>query len=147
MIVDAFWQEFLDFSGLDSSVKYESCDYFDNNEEGAAKCLEMILAGKQRATTGSGIGRKGELPQAGDYNIVTDWHGTPYCVIKTTAVTIMPFDEMTFDLCDREGTYDNLEAWRADHKRFFTELGKERGFEFTEDMPIVFVDFKVMYRK
>lgn len=147
MTVESFWQEFLTSAGLNSSVKYESCDYFDNNEEGAAKCLEMILVGKQRATTGSGLGRKRKLPQVGDYNIVTDWHGAPHCVTQTTAVTIMPFNEMTFKLCHREGAYDSLEAWRADHRRFFTELGKERGFEFTEDMPIVFVDFEVVYVK
>ncbi|MCL2377042.1 MAG: ASCH domain-containing protein [Defluviitaleaceae bacterium] len=147
MTIDAFWQEFLNFAGLDGSVKYASCDYFDSNEEGAAKCLEMILAGKQRASTGSGLGRKEKLPQVGDYNIVTDWHGMPHCVIQTTTVTIMPFNEMTFKLCHREGAYDSLAAWQEDHRRYFTEMGEEAGYKFSEDMPIVFVDFEVVYIK
>ena len=67
------------------------------------------------------------MPKVGDYSIVTDWDGNPKCVIETTAVQIMTYSEMTFDICKREGEDDNLESWKQGHQKFFTEEGKERG--------------------
>ena len=91
MTAGIFWQEFLNSTGLDSSAKYRSSFYFDTNEEGANKCLQLVLSGKQTATTGSLLAherRGSKPPQAGDYNIVTDWNGVPHCVIRTIAVIL-----------------------------------------------------------
>ena len=63
------------------------------------------------------------------------------------AITIMPFNEMTFEICDREGEYDSLEDWQDDHRRFFIEDGEAEGYSFSEDMPIVFRDFEVVYKR
>ena len=87
-----------------------------------------------------------ELPKPGSLSIVTDWAGVPHCVIETTAVTILPFREVAFELCSREGEDDSLESWQRGHTRFFTEDGKALGYEFSEDMPVVFEDFEVVYR-
>lgn len=86
------------------------------------------------------------MPKVGDLSIVTDFEGSPKCVIETRNVTIVPFSEMTFDICKREGEDDSLESWREGHIRFFTEEGKLVGFEFREDMPVVFEDFEVIYK-
>jgi len=144
MTVDAFWKEYLDYAKLDKSTKYRNSYYFDTTEEGATKCLDLVLAGKQRATTGILADYDGNIPKAGeDYTIITDWHGVPHCVIQTTVVTIMPFGDMTFELCHREGAYNSLEAWRNDHMRYF----KEEGYDFSEDMPILFREFEVVYTR
>ena len=68
-------------------------------------------------------------------SIVTDWEGIPKCVIETTNVMIIPFKEITFDICKLEGEDDNLESWREGHINFFSREGKELGYTFTEDMP------------
>ncbi|MPM92276.1 hypothetical protein SDC9_139411 [bioreactor metagenome] len=86
------------------------------------------------------------MPKRGSLSIVTDWDGNPRCVIETTAVTILPFREFTFEICSREGEDDSLESWQRAHTRFFTEDGKALGYEFSEDMPVVFEDFEVVYR-
>ena len=83
----------------------------------------------------------------GDYSIVTDWAGTPCCILRITAVTVLPFCEMSYGICSREGEYETLESWQRGHRRFFTEEGAELGYEFAEDMPIVFEEFEVVYRK
>lgn len=150
MTVNEFWQEFLAFSNNDSSTEYLDCFHFELTEEWANKLLALVLSGKKQATASSLLAyeRNGErIPQVGDYSIVTDWNGTPRCVIKTTAVTILPFNEMTFDICKREGEDDTLESWQAGHKRFFTEEGKSLGYEFSEDMPVIFEDFSVVFAK
>ena len=149
MDVKTFWSMFLEETGRDGNTQYLECFYFDLNERSANNLLALVLAGKKHATASSlyALAAEGcELPKRGSLSIVTDWDGNPRCVIETTAVTILPFREITFELCSREGEDDSLESWQRGHTRFFTEDGKALGYEFSEDMPVVFEDFEVVYR-
>lgn len=65
-------------------------------------------------------------------------------LIKTG--TIIPFSDITYDICKREGEDDTLESWRAGHINFFKEEGKKLGYEFKNDMPVIFEDFEVVYQ-
>jgi uncharacterized protein YhfF len=143
-----FWNEFLISQNKDSKTAYLECFHFELTEKSANGLLALVLSGKKRATASSKTAYeiKGErLPQVGDYSIVTDFAGKPHCVIETTAVTVLPFNEMTFDICKREGEDDNLESWQRGHRNFFTKEGKMLGYEFTETMPVVFEDFEVVF--
>ena len=148
--IELFWDRFLEEKGLSKRTKYVESFYFDLEEESANKLLEMVLIGKKKATTSSleswKINNLGS-PKVGDYSIVTDWNGTPRCVIQTKNIIIIPFREMTYEICQREGEDECLETWRQNHVNFFAEEGNEMGYEFTEDMMIVFEDFKVIYQK
>ena len=148
--MNEFWQEFLTASNKDKSTSYIDCFNFHITEEWANKLLVLVLSWKKKATASSLYAYElegGKIPQIGDYSIVTDWNGNPRCVIETIAVTVLPFNEMTFDICKREGEDDTLESWQQGHRQFFTEDGKAMGYEFSETMPVVFEDFKVVYRK
>ena len=150
MTVNDFWQEFLTSANLDGATKYLECFHFDITEEWANRLLALVLDGKKKATASSlhfFEKTAGRLPQVGDYSIVTDWDGNPRCVIETTAVAILPFNEMTFNICKREGEDDTLESWQEGHMHFFTEDGKDVGYEFLETMPVVFEDFDVVSGK
>ncbi|WP_273324222.1 ASCH domain-containing protein [Vallitalea guaymasensis] len=108
-----------------------------------------MLIGQKQATASSlwGYEIEGEhVPEVGDLSIVTDWEGVPRCVIETTQVTIIPFSDITYDICKREGEDDTLESWREGHIRFFNKEGKELGYEFKDDMPVIFEDFEVVYQ-
>ncbi len=150
MTKDEFWQEFIEKTGKPDTTQYfESC-YFHVTEEWANKLLALVLEGKKKATSSSlwAYEKEGSLiPKVGDFSIVTDWEGNPHCVIETTAVTILPFNEITFEICGREGEDDNLASWQRGHRHFFTEEGKMLGYEFSETMPVIFEDFKVVYAK
>ena len=148
--IEKFWQEFLTATNKDSSTRYIEYFHFDLTQEIANDLLAMVLAGAKKATVGSLLAYecKGErVPQVGDYSIVTDWEGSPHCVIETTNVAILPFSEITYDICKREGEDDTLESWQKSHRRFFMEEGKILGYEFTESMPVVFEDFRVVFEK
>ncbi len=150
MTVETFWQSFLRDTGRRPDTKYLESFYFDLNEKSANALLELVLSGKKRATASSLLAFKGnpsKAPKKGDLSIVTDWDGHPRCVIETTAVTVYRFGDITFDICKREGEDDCLETWREGHARYFTEEGKELGYEFSEDMPVLFEDFEVVYAK
>ena len=44
------------------------------------------------------------------------------------------------------GEDECLETWQEAHRRFFTQDGDEMGYAFTEDMPVLFEDFEVVYQ-
>lgn len=144
----SFWKRFLKATDRADDFKYFECFHFDANKASADKLLRLVLKGKKTATSSSLLAYKGDnspLPKVGDCSIVTDWDGVPHCVIETTRVTILPFREMTYDICKREGEDDTLESWQKGHIAFFTEDGKASGYTFGWDMPVVFEDFKVVY--
>ncbi|MEA4914386.1 MAG: ASCH domain-containing protein [Christensenella sp.] len=147
MTSEQFWQEFLEKTGRAPDTKYYECFHFTNDERLANELLQLVLSGKKRATASSLLCYvEDEQPKPGNLSIVTDWDGNPRCVIETKAVQVIPFCEMTFEICSREGEDECLETWQAGHRRFFTEDGKENGYEFTEDMPVLFEDFEVIYQ-
>ena len=149
MTVDAFWQDFLRQTGRDADTPLLEAFHFDMTERWANELLALVLAGKKRATASSVLSyeKSGEpRPRPGDLSVVTDWAGEPKCVIETRAVTVLPFREITFDICRREGEDECLETWQAGHRRFFTAEGREMGYAFSEDMPILFEDFEVVWQ-
>jgi len=149
MDTELFWRRFLAETGRDPNTKYLECFHFDLNERSANALLALVLEGKKRATSSSlyAFQLEGcEMPKPGSLSIVTDWDGNPRCVIETTSVVVLPFCEITFELCSREGEDDTLESWQRGHRRFFTQDGKALGYEFREDMPVIFEDFEVVYR-
>ena len=147
METELFWKRFLAETGRDPNTRYLECFHFDLNERSANELLTLVLSGKKRATASSLYAfAPGEAPKPGNLSIVTDCDGNPRCVIETKSVQVIPFCEMTFEICSREGEDECLETWRAGHRRFFSADAKEMGYEFTEDMPVVFEDFEVIYR-
>ena len=147
--IQLFWNSFIDATSKDASLNYFDCFHFDNTEEWANKLLRLVLDGKKKATASSihfFECRRMSLPKIGDLNIITDWDGNPQCVIETTNVTVLPFREITFEICKREGEDDSLESWQKGHIHFFTKDGQTEGYQFTWDMPVVFEDFEVIYR-
>lgn len=77
-------------------------------------------------------------------SVITYWDGKPGCVIKTTRVRIIPYKDITFEIAKLEGEDDSLASWRKNHEHFFREEGKELGYEFSEEMPVIFEEFEVV---
>lgn len=147
--IEAYWKTFLSDTGRDKDTPCYFCGYMGPTEEIANELLKLICSGRKRATTSCLFAYETQnepLPKAGDLSIVTDWEGTPKCVIENMSVTVLPFREMTFTICSREGEDDILETWQNTHFHIFTEEGKELGYAFTWSTPVVFEDFKVIYQ-
>ena len=147
--IDVFWKAFLRETNRNETTKCLEVFHFELTEKWANELLRLVLIGQKRATASSLLKYEigGErIPQVGDLSIVTDWEGVPRCVIETTAITINPFSDITYDICKREGEDDTLESWVKGHVHFFKEDGKQLGYEFSDDMPVVFEDFEVVYQ-
>ena len=121
--------------------------HFELTESACNHLLDLVLEGKKRATSSSlpSFRLAGEeIPEAGDLSVITDWDGIPRCVVMTTAVRVMRYGDITFDIAKLEGEDDSLESWRRNHERFFREEGKELGYTFSEDLKVVFEEFEVV---
>lgn len=147
--IQAFWKRFLQTTGRPADTQYIDCYHFTDNEKLANALLELTLSGKKTATSSLFplYEMEGDpLPVPGDLSVITDWEGTPKCVIETKSVRIIPFRDMTFDVCKREGEDESLESWRQNHIRAFERETAENGLAFTWDIPVVFEEFAVAYR-
>ena len=121
--------------------------HFELTESACNYLLDLVLAGKKRATSSSLLSFKlsgEEVPKAGDLSVITNWEGVPRCVVVTTEVRVMRYGDITFDIAKLEGEDDSLESWRRNHERFFREEGKELGYTFSEDLKVVFEEFEVI---
>lgn len=121
--------------------------HFEVTEEACNYLLGLVLKGQKKATSSAlaGYQLEGEdIPEAGDMSVITDWDGNPRCVIRTTRVSVLPYRDITFEIARLEGEDDTLDSWRSNHERFFREEGKELGYEFSEDMGVVFEEFEVV---
>ncbi|NBG87071.1 ASCH domain-containing protein [Isachenkonia alkalipeptolytica] len=147
--INEFWEGFLSKTGRSEDTKYIEVFHFELSEKWANELLRLVLIGQKKATASSlfSFELSGEpIPKVGDLSIVTNWEGDPKCVIETTAVTILPFSEVTYDIAKREGEDQTLESWQKGHIKYYKKEGEIIGYEFNEDLPIVFEDFKVVYQ-
>ncbi|MDD2591996.1 MAG: ASCH domain-containing protein [Erysipelotrichaceae bacterium] len=134
---------------MPDNTQYYEAFCFDLNEKDANELLSLVLDHKKTATSSSLYyfeKTNNVLPKPNDYSIVTDWNKNPKCVIQTIKVTILSFNEMTYELCKLEGEDEDLTSWQNKHRNFFTQEGKIIGYEFIENMSIVFEEFRIVYK-
>lgn len=121
--------------------------HFGATEALANTLLQLVLNGKKRATASAfpGYALSGEdIPKAGEMSIITWWDGTPGCVIRTNRVRVIPYRDITFDIAQLEGEDEDLASWQRNHQAFFEAEGRELGYVFSENMPVVFEEFEVI---
>lgn len=116
--------------------------------EQADELLELVLRGLKTATASSlwDYEHEGEmLPEVGRLSIILDGDGMPRALIQTTAVDIVPFDQVGPEHVVAEAEGDlSVEHWREVHEWFFRENSSSpRGFR--TDMPVVLERFAVIY--
>lgn len=145
-----FWNAFADsIGGVDDALFYEVC-VFGDSEDLANELAELVLRGIKRATAGSVWSCEVEgrrLPVPGDLSIVTNWSGSPLCIIETEAVELVPFSEVSSEFAATEGEGDgSLSFWRDAHRQYFTRECARAGRQFSENMPVACERFKVVYR-
>lgn len=146
--VEVYWQNFLKRKQLPLDTQYFEAFYFGHDEATAMKLLALVLSGKKIATSSAKLEyvMTGErVPKVGDYSIVTGFKGVPQCVIQTKEVLEIPFNQMTFDLCQLEGEDLTLESWQEKHIEFFQYTGNKTGYTFSWDMIIIFEQFEVVF--
>lgn len=145
----ALWDSYLRQAGAPPSTPLPQVWYFCDNERDANECARLVLAGQKRATTPSlwfFESRGLAVPSVGDLELVTNWDGVAQCIIRTTAVDIVRFCDVTAEYAQLEGEGDgSLISWRAVHWGYYRRelLGTHRAPQ--EDMPLVCQRFEVVH--
>jgi uncharacterized protein YhfF len=124
--------------------------YFCDNEIDANELGSLALQGIKTATASLGwsyTAGADPLPVVGGLSIITAWDGSPLCIIETTRVYILPFNEVDAEQAYQEGEgARTLEYWREAHWRFFSRECENLGLAPTPEMPVVCERFRVVYR-
>jgi uncharacterized protein YhfF len=149
--IQSFWKDFETAVGQDVSERFYEAFHFDDNEADANSLAELVLQGTKRATAGllwSNEAENKPIPKVGDMSVVTDWSGNPLCVIETTLVEIVPYEDVDENFAATEGEGDgSLRHWKEVHWKYFSRECERIGKKPSHQMPIVCECFKVVYPK
>ena len=148
-VLDEYWQNFLKSTGRDTDEKCSGDLFFGAKGFVSDQLTALVLSEKKTAFFTSfatyTIDQE-PLPVCGELYIVLDRANNPVCVIEITSVTILPFNEVTWEMAKLEGEDENLASWKERKTEYLQDEGDVLGFEFSPDLKLVFQTFKVIYR-
>ncbi|MBI2253072.1 MAG: ASCH domain-containing protein [Proteobacteria bacterium] len=123
--------------------------FFGDGPELAVALANLVLNGPKRATTGLLAEMQAEglkLPEAGGYSLVTDYHGAPLMILRSTRVNIQPFNTVDADFAAAEGEGDgSLGYWQAAHERYFKRSCARLGIAWRPDLDVICERFELLY--
>jgi len=144
------WSAYQVSLGNADDLPMPLAEYFCDNQKDADICAELVHRGIKRATTGALAQYQMENlrpPEPGDMLIVTNWAGDAQCIIELTKVDIIAFREVTEAYAEAEGEGDkSLAYWQETHKNFFTRQFEGTVYAFSDDLPLVCEEFRVVFK-
>lgn len=147
--LDEYWNKFLSETGRNSEEKCSGDLFFEAKGFLGTELISLVLSEKKTAFFSSFASfhiDNEPLPISGELYIVVDRENTPQCVIELTDVNVIPFNEVTWRMAQKEGEDENLEQWKEKKQEYLEEEGDILGFEFSPDIKLVFQVFRVIYR-
>lgn len=149
--IQDFWQTYLKVSDTKISPdETYTIDEYGDSPELADELTQLILEGKKTATCctlSEYEYEKEPLPKVGEKHIVVNGSKEPICIVETTEVSIIPFNRVDSQFAYEEGEDDrSLESWRREHWKYFSRVLPAIGMQPSEEMELVCVRFKVIYR-
>lgn len=147
--VPAMWYAFIAENTKYLHKPMPDSFYFGTNKKDANNCAMLIKAGLKTASSGalaSYLNYGAPVPVVGDLVIITNWDGEAQCIIRTTQVDILPFNEVSETHAEMEGEGDQtLAYWRKVHWDFFSKDLNSFGETPTKDMMVVCERFEKIY--
>ena len=149
--IHAFWDACQ--SSLPEEMKYQNQDIpeawgFGDGPRMADELGALVLEGKKTATCGIlwEYEAEGEaLPKPGELSIILNGEGLPLCLIETTEVRVVPYDQVDTQFAFEEGEDDRtLESWRREHWKFFSRYLVQLDRQPAMDMPLVCERFRLV---
>jgi uncharacterized protein YhfF len=149
--LNSYWQSYL--ASLPQGVEHPAMPeawHFCDNEQDANELAALVLAGVKQATASLYWGYEAEgatPPKEGDLSIIINYAGEPQCIIQSTIVRIVPYNQVSAEFAATEGEGDgSLAYWRRAHWDYFSRECAQIGKTPSEDMPVVTECFRVIYR-
>lgn len=151
MTTSEFWKQYLkDTKQKEEDAVYSGELVFEDEGMTGQTQLSMVLSGAKTAmfTPLETIEINMEkVPVAGEVYVVLDTEEEPRCVIELTDVRIIPLNEISWELAQKDGEDENMQDWQDKMKEFLEEEADLCGFEPLPDSKIVCEIFKLVYNK
>jgi len=115
---------------------------FGDTAELADELAALVIKGVKTASCCSfdAYSKEATPPVVGSYSIILNSAGEPACVIRTVALRLVRYCDITEAQARLEGEGDlSLDYWRAGHQAFFQRAGT-----FADDMELVFEEFQLI---
>jgi uncharacterized protein YhfF/GNAT superfamily N-acetyltransferase len=146
--VAAFWAEYCRRAGVPATTPFQAWPFGDSAEL-AHELVELVLRGPKRATAGlvaCSERQPEDAPRPDGYSVVTEFDGTPRCVIRTAWLEQRPLRAVDAAFAWDEGEGDRtLADWMAGHRRFFGRECAALGIAFSDELPVQLERFELMY--
>lgn len=146
-IIEKYWKRFIEKNEEYKESEYEVWS-FGHTDNLANKLIGYV---RERRKTGTSSALEmyevdEKVPEESDISIITHGNGLPGCIIKTEEIRKKKFKDITEEEARLEGEGDlSLEYWRNVHEHFFRNEYEEKGKEFSEEIPVIFEIFEVIY--
>ncbi|MEQ1800362.1 MAG: ASCH domain-containing protein [Gammaproteobacteria bacterium] len=88
----------------------------------------------------------GRLPEAGDFAVLVNFSDEPRCLIRYDECTVLPVNQVGPEhVAVETAALRDVAAWRKFHRSYWEPVLAARGEAFSDDLPIVFQRFTVLY--
>ena len=146
MKAEELWRKFCQEKNIAGEVPYEAWAFGGAPDELAELVCKGMKTGTASAYDLYALDDSEPLPKPETYSVILNSREEAVCVIKTTKVTLVPFDQVTADHAFKEGEGDrSLAYWRRVHEEFFRDEFAAFGLEFHEKRLIVCEEFELVY--
>ena len=150
--IEAYWNKYIATLPAEDPTRQAQyvAEGFGDRPDLADELGALVLAGTKTATCSALWEWEADgnpIPQVGLKTIVLDGKDEPLCIIETTEVTVIPYNEVDAHFAAEEGEGDrSLNYWRSAHWSFFSRLLARIGKEPVQDMPLVCERFRIIYK-
>ena len=143
MDIDEYWSGFVKKEGLHKSTPYFMAVCFDESD-GSQPMLRMTLEGRKTVWCVSSEYWKWleeDLPEPGDFFIVTDRASEPMCVCEVSGISAYTLDQAPESLILADGG-EIAGIWREMMGKKLKDEAKRLRYELKDDMLLVFISFE-----
>lgn len=148
--IKAFWQRYCQEENLDWQKTSYQAWAFGDSPVMAEELLALVLSGQKTGTSSAYQAYEDgdePLPQVTDLRIILNGQGQPVCLIQTTSVEILPFNQVSEIQAFKEGEGDRtLSYWQTVHQKFWEREFQGSTLTFKPEMLIVYEEFKVIFQ-
>lgn len=148
-VYEAFWAEARRHVPTLPQKIADDIWFFGDSPDLSMALANLVLNGPKRGTAGLLAEMQVEglpLPRVGGYSLVTDYHGAPLMILRSTRVDIQPFETVDADFAAAEGEGDgSLRYWQDAHERYFKRSCARIGIAWRPDLAVICERFEVVY--
>lgn len=136
-----FWNQYLASAPPDAARRLLGADLFGDKQEDADDLADLVLSGVKRGTAPllwSYEFDQDPVPVPGSLRVIVNWLGEPRCIVETTQVDVVSYQDVSAEFAAIEGEGDgSLEYWRSVHWPYYERECRRIGQRPGRRMPVL----------